>query len=156
MNEKNEIEKGPKLTVEQTREAGTADATGQSLQQSAGANVLKEALAKTRANAGGKPKKETAMKAEPKLAANAQQRLQQDNGKPARDSEDDESEAALTLQEIIREQATEDEAPMSKSFTLRKILGGDILTTQVMRRQIWLFLLITFFVIIIRYLFSSN
>ena len=57
-------------------------------------------------------------------------------------------EEAPTLKEVIREQAIEDEAPMSKTFTLKKILGGDILTTQAMRRQIWLFLLITFFVII--------
>ena len=55
---------------------------------------------------------------------------------------------APSLQEVIREQAIEGEAPMSKNFTLRKILGGDILTTQAMRRQIWLFLLITLFVII--------
>ena len=55
---------------------------------------------------------------------------------------------APTLQEVIREQAIEGEAPMSKNFTLRKILGGDILTTQTMRRQIWLFLLITLFIII--------
>lgn len=53
-----------------------------------------------------------------------------------------------SLQEVIREQAIEGEAPMSKNFTLRKILGGDILTTQAMRRQIWLFLLITLFIII--------
>lgn len=55
---------------------------------------------------------------------------------------------APSLQEVIREQAIEGEAPMSKNFTLRKILGGDILTTQAMRRQIWLFLLITLFIII--------
>ena len=55
---------------------------------------------------------------------------------------------APTFQEVIREQAIEGEAPMSKNFTLRKILGGDILTTQTMRRQIWLFLLITLFIII--------
>ena len=57
-------------------------------------------------------------------------------------------ESVPSLKEVIKEQAIEDEAPMSKNFTLRKILGGDILTTQAMRRQIWLFLLITFFVII--------
>lgn len=53
-----------------------------------------------------------------------------------------------TLKEVIREQATEDEAPMSKTFTLRKILGGDILSTQTIRSQIWVVLLITFFLII--------
>ncbi len=58
------------------------------------------------------------------------------------------TEETPSLKEVIREQATEDEAPLSKTFTLKKILGGDILTTQAVRRQIWLFLLITFFVII--------
>lgn len=58
------------------------------------------------------------------------------------------TEESPSLKEVIREQATEDEAPLSKTFTLKKILGGDILTTQAVRRQIWLFLLITFFVII--------
>ena len=58
------------------------------------------------------------------------------------------AEEAPSLKEVIREQATEDEAPMSSSFTLKKILGGDILTTEAVRRQIWLFLLITLFIII--------
>lgn len=57
-------------------------------------------------------------------------------------------EEAPTLKEIIREQATEDELPLSKNFTLRKILGGDILTTSTIRRQIWVFMLITFFMIV--------
>jgi len=58
------------------------------------------------------------------------------------------TDEAPSLKDVIREQAIEGEAPMSKTFTLRKILGGDILTTQTMRRQVWLFLLITFFIII--------
>lgn len=53
-----------------------------------------------------------------------------------------------TLQEVIQEQATEGEAPQSSNFTLRKILGGDILTTSTIRHQIWLVLLIAFFLII--------
>ena len=57
-------------------------------------------------------------------------------------------EEAPTLKEIIREQATEDELPLSKNFTLRKRLGGDILTTSTIRRQIWVFMLITFFMIV--------
>ena len=44
--------------------------------------------------------------------------------------------------------AIEEEASESSSFTLRKILGGDILTAQIIRRQIWLVILIVFFVII--------
>ena len=52
------------------------------------------------------------------------------------------------LREAIQKQAREDEQPLSASFTLRKILGGDILTTQIMRRQIWLIVLIVFFVVL--------
>ena len=52
-----------------------------------------------------------------------------------------------SLKEVIAKQAIEEEASESSSFTLRKILGGDILTAQIMRRQIWLVILIVFFVI---------
>lgn len=54
----------------------------------------------------------------------------------------------LTLQEVIEETATEDEAPQSRMFSLRKILGGDILSAAIIRRQVWLILLIVFFMII--------
>lgn len=53
-----------------------------------------------------------------------------------------------SLKEVIAQQATEEEAPLSANFTLRKILGGDILTAQIIRRQIWLIMLIVVFVII--------
>lgn len=54
----------------------------------------------------------------------------------------------LTLKEVIEETATEDEAPQSRMFSLRKILGGDILSPAIIRRQVWLILLIVFFMII--------
>ena len=53
-----------------------------------------------------------------------------------------------SLKEVLAKQAIEEEASGSSSFTLRKILGGDILTAQIIRRQIWLVFLIVFFVII--------
>ena len=53
-----------------------------------------------------------------------------------------------SLKEVIQEQAVEGEAPMSTALTLRKILGGDILNTTTIRKQLWLFLLITFFLFI--------
>ena len=54
-----------------------------------------------------------------------------------------------SLQEVIEKQATEDDAAIiSGGLSLRKILGGDILTTSTIRHQIWLFLLIGFFLII--------
>ena len=57
-------------------------------------------------------------------------------------------EELQTLTEGIKEQATEDESPLSANFTLRKILGGDILNTSTIRHQIWLFLLIAFILLI--------
>lgn len=60
-----------------------------------------------------------------------------------------EDTAGPSLSEIIREQATEEDAPISKSnLSLKKILGGDMLVAEVVRKQIWLILLITFFLII--------
>lgn len=53
-----------------------------------------------------------------------------------------------TLKEVIEEQATEDDAPITSTLTLKKILGGDILTTSTIRHQIWLILLMAFFAII--------
>lgn len=53
-----------------------------------------------------------------------------------------------TLKEVIEEQATEDDAPITSTLTLKKILGGDILTTSTIRHQIWLVLLMAFFAII--------
>ena len=53
-----------------------------------------------------------------------------------------------SLKEVIAKQAIEEEESGSASFTLRKILGGDILTAQIIRKQIWLFILIVFFIII--------
>lgn len=66
-----------------------------------------------------------------------------DSKEPAEGEEHEES-----LKEAIAKQAIEEEAPLSSSFTLRKILGGDILTAQVIRRQIWLIVLVVFFIII--------
>lgn len=70
----------------------------------------------------------------------------QDSDDPKEPAEGEEHEESL--KEAIAKQAIEDEAPLSSSFTLRKILGGDILTTQVIRRQIWLIVLVVFFIII--------
>lgn len=70
----------------------------------------------------------------------------QDSDDPKEPAEEDEHEESL--KEAIAKQAIEDEAPLSSSFTLRKILGGDILTAQVIRRQIWLIVLVVFFIII--------
>jgi hypothetical protein len=63
--------------------------------------------------------------------------------------DDDAAEKAErdALKEAIAQQAREDEQPSSATFTLRKILGGDILTAHLMRSQIWLVVLIVFFMV---------
>jgi len=63
-------------------------------------------------------------------------------------SENKPAESLPSLKEVIEEQATEDEAPQSRLFSLKKILGGDILYTSFVRRQIWLFMLIGAFLIV--------
>ena len=63
----------------------------------------------------------------------------------------DEIEAAeATLKETlqkIKETATEEDPRPSQQLTLRSILGGDLLTTQMVRSQIWLLVLIVGFTI---------
>ena len=48
--------------------------------------------------------------------------------------------------EQIRQSVSEDDDAPVGSLTLRKILGGDILSAQMVRSQIWLLLLIVFFI----------
>lgn len=52
-----------------------------------------------------------------------------------------------TLQ-IIKETASEEDPKPSQQLTLRSILGGDLLTTQGVRSQIWLFVMIVAFTIV--------
>ncbi len=85
------------------------------------------------------PKQETPKQETPKEEPQQQEAPQQ---KPQQEA------PQASLKEVIAKQAIEEEASGSSSFTLRKILGGDILTAQIIRRQIWLVILIVFFVII--------
>lgn len=64
------------------------------------------------------------------------------------DTEKEDEPARPTLKEVIEENAREDEKPFSSTMALRTILGGDILDTQAIRKQVWLILLITFFSIL--------
>ena len=52
------------------------------------------------------------------------------------------------IKAAIEEQAREDEQPQSSNFTLRKILGGDILSARLLRNNIWLIITIVFFTIV--------
>lgn len=70
------------------------------------------------------------------------------NGTPVTEESPRQDEETPSLQEAIKEQAREDEAAQSSTFTLRRILGGDFLTTQMLRRQIGVILLCVVFIII--------
>lgn len=95
-------------------------------------NISEKPIAEEKAQASQEP---------PKQKTPQQENLQQE--------EPQQQEAPqASLKEVIAKQAIEEEASGSSSFTLRKILGGDILTAQIIRRQIWLVILIVFFVII--------
>lgn len=128
MDETKEMKNSPKLTVEETAAPEKAEVAEKPLEA-----------------------KETVKAAGRKSAAKA---VVDADARDAKDAKEEPAQEVKsggegpTLKDVIREQAIEDEAPMSKNFTLGKILGGDILTTQTMRRQIWLFLLITFFVVL--------
>lgn len=78
-------------------------------------------------------------KTQEKAPASEKEKAQPEAPKPA---------PQASLKEVIAKQAVEEEESGSASFTLRKILGGDILTAQIIRKQIWLFMLIVFFIII--------
>lgn len=60
-------------------------------------------------------------------------------------AQDDE---APSLKTIIREQATDEDMTPTKNITLGKILGGDILNTEAIRKQVWLILLICIFIVV--------
>lgn len=54
----------------------------------------------------------------------------------------------VSLRTIIRERALEDDITSTKNITFKKIIGGDFLNNKFLRKQIWLILLITGFLIV--------
>ena len=99
-----------------------------------------------------KEKPETSSPAEEQKAQASEPAKTQEKA-PASEKEKAQPEAPkpapqASLKEVIAKQAIEEEVSGSASFTLRKILGGDILTAQIIRKQIWLFMLIVVFIII--------
>ena len=95
--------------------------------------------AKTKEKALTTEKQKAQASEEQKTPASEKQKAQPETPKPA---------PQASLKEVIAKQAIEEEESGSASFTLRKILGGDILTAQIIRKQIWLFMLIVVFIII--------
>ena len=59
----------------------------------------------------------------------------------------DVKEQAMKTIQMIKEQAREEDPKLTPALTLRTILGGDFLTADMVRRQIWLFVLMVIFTI---------
>lgn len=88
------------------------------------------------------------MEEEKKTIKDKEEEIKKKEKKIASNIKAEAEEIDKSLSEVIREQATEDEAPLSRTFSLRKILGGDVLSTSFMRRQVWLCVLIALFIVI--------
>ena len=114
-------------------------------------DAIKVDVTNTEDNAKGEQTTgETAAAAEPTDAAAepaADRPTAQTKTATAPETADDE-EGAPSLRTIIRQQAIEDELPLTKNVTLGKILGGEMLNTQFLRQQIWVIVLITLFIIV--------
>ncbi len=91
---------------------------------------------------------ERPMDVKPENASAEKSEKPEKNGTPVTEESPRQDEETPSLQEAIKEQAREDEAAQSSTFTLRRILGGDFLTTQMLRRQIGVILLCVVFIII--------
>lgn len=122
-------------------------------------DAIKVAVTNTEDNAKGEqPTGETAAAAEPTAAAAepataaaepaADKPTEETKTSTAPETEDDDTDGAPSLRTIIRQQAIEDELPLTKNVTLGKILGGEMLNTRFLRQQIWVIVLITLFIIV--------
>lgn len=115
-------------------------------------DAIKVDVTNTEDNAKGEQTTgETAAAAEPTAAAAepaADKPTAQTKTATAPETADDDVDSAPSLRTIIRQQAIEDELPLTKNVTLGKILGGEKLNTQFLRQQIWVIVLITLFIIV--------
>lgn len=115
-------------------------------------DAIKVDVTNTEDNAKGEQTTgETAAAAEPTAAAAepaADRPTAQTKTATAPEAADDDVDSAPSLRTIIRQQAIEDELPLTKNVTLGKILGGEMLNTQFLRQQIWVIVLITLFIIV--------
>lgn len=115
-------------------------------------DAIKVDVTNTEDNAKGEQTTgETAAAAEPTAAAAepaADKPTAQTKTATAPETADDDVDSAPSLRTIIRQQAIEDELPLTKNVTLGKILGGEMLNTQFLRQQIWVIVLIMLFIIV--------
>lgn len=82
------------------------------------------------------------------LAEEAKKTKEEEKRKKEEERWEEEEAEVKILKAAIAEQAREDEQPQSSNFTLRKILGGDILSAHILRNNIWLIIVIVGFIIV--------
>lgn len=82
------------------------------------------------------------------LAEEAKRTKEEEKRKKEEERWEEEEAEVKILKAVIAEQAREDEQPQSSNFTLRKILGGDILSAHILRNNIWLIIVIVGFIIV--------
>ena len=82
------------------------------------------------------------------LAEEAKRTKEEEKRKKEDERRKEEEAEVKILKAAIAEQAREDEQPQSSNFTLRKILGGDILSAHILRNNIWLIIVIVGFIIV--------
>lgn len=82
------------------------------------------------------------------LAEEAKRTKEEEKRKKEEERWEEEEAEVKILKAAIAEQAREDEQPQSPNFTLRKILGGDILSAHILRNNIWLIIVIVGFIIV--------
>ena len=108
-------------------------------------DAIKVDVTNTEDNAKGEQTTgETAAAAEP----TADKPTAQTKTATAPETANNDVDSAPSLRTIIRQQAIEDELPLTKNVTMGKILGGEMLNTQFLRQQIWVIVLITLFIIV--------
>lgn len=78
---------------------------------------------------------------------NIQEKVQQEESTSKQYEEMSEKKLKDTIKKI-KETASEEDVHPLQQLNLRTILGGDLLTTEVVRSQIWLFIMIVAFTII--------
>ncbi len=112
-------------------------------------DAIKVDVTNTEDNAKGEQTTgETAAAAEPAAEPAADKPTAQTKTATAPETANNDVDSAPSLRTIIRQQAIEDELPLTKNVTLGKILGGEMLNTQFLRQQIWVIVLITLFIIV--------
>ena len=90
---------------------------------------------------------ERRMKSEDIKKDNIQEANKVNDGNVTAEPLEETEKKASTLEMLRQSVSEEDEVPAS-SLTLRTILGGDILYAEMLRKQLWLIVLIVFFTII--------